>query len=159
MSVVMNDRIKDKEVLLIDHEGKNHGKVTTEFALGFAYDQDLDLVLVGDGVCKVMDYSKVQYEQKKKARANKKDTSVKWKEIQLSVTIGDHDLEVKAKQAIRLMEKGNKIKVVLPLKGRMITHKELGIRVINRFKDVVGDVVIEKDVFFEGNKVVIHISK
>lgn len=159
MNVVMNESIKEKNVLLIDHEGKNHGKVGVDFALDLAYENDMDLVLVGDGVCKIMDYAKVKYEQKKKARENKKESVVKWKEIQLSVTIGDHDLGVKANQAKRLMDKGNKIKVVLPLKGRMITHKELGTRVIDRFKEILGDVVIEKDVFFEGNKVVIHISK
>ena len=159
MKVVMNEAIVEREVLLIDHEGKNHGKVAIDFALDLAYENDMDLVLVGDGVCKVMDYAKVKYEAKKKSRENKKDTVVKWKEIQLSATIGDHDLKVKANQAIRLMDKGNKVKVVLPLKGRMITHKEIGIRMIDRFKEVIGDVAVEKDVFFEGNKVVIHISK
>lgn len=161
MALALNENITEEKVLLIDEKGEKVGVIPKPEAQKRADSVGLDLVKVSDGedfaVCKIMDYKKYVYEQKKKHRG--KDTKVKWKEIMLNMNIGDHDLQVKAKNASKMIQKGNKVKVVLTMKGREISHAELGKKVLYKFMSYCGeDVKVEKEAFQEGNKLVMHLS-
>lgn len=107
-------------------------------ALDYAYDLGLDLVCVAPSakppVCKVMDYKKYLFELSKKKRlAKKNQVVVQIKEIRLRPTIDVGDYNTKVKNARKFLEKGNKVKVSVSFRGRMITHKELGVKLLQKF--------------------------
>jgi translation initiation factor IF-3 len=115
-----------------------------------AEDEGLDLVLISPGaeppVCKIIDYGKFKFEQAKRLKEQKKAQKVvDIKEIQLSVTIDKHDVEVKAKHAIKFLDDGDKVKVSIRLRGRQQARPEMGVGVMNSFYEIVKDsAVIEK---------------
>lgn len=136
-NVIMNERIRVKEVRLIAEDGENIGVVLTSEALNRAYDNDLDLVLMSPDakppVAKIIDYGKYKFElQKKKRESSQKQKKIVLKEVRLSPTIDGHDFEVKMKQATKFLSQGNKVQFSLRFRGRMITHNEIGMKVINR---------------------------
>lgn len=113
-------------------------------ALDLASEKDLDLVVVAPDakvmVAKMMDYSKYRYEQQKRSREMKKNqTTVDLKEIRLSPTIGEHDFLTKLNQAKKFLTKGDKVKISIRFRGRMITHSELGGQVVARFIEELSD--------------------
>ena len=106
---------------------------------------NLDLVLVAPNakppVGRIMDYGKFNFEQQKKdkeARKNQKVISIK--EVRLSPTIDEHDFNTKLRNAIKFLEKGDKVKASIRFKGRAITHKEIGQRVLDRFSEACTEV-------------------
>ena len=113
--------------------------------MSIASERELDLVVVSGEtakplVCKLMDYSKYRYEQQRKLREMKKNQKVvELKEIRLSPTIDKHDFETKLRHAIRFLEHGDKVKISIRFYGRMITHRDVGEEVIQKFIDAVGD--------------------
>jgi len=132
------------ELLVIDDEGNKLGILPKRKALELAYQKELDLVVVSPEsrpmVAKFMDYSKHKYELQRKLREIKKNqVIVDIKEIRLSPTIDKHDFDTKLKHAQKFLEKGNKVKVTIRLFGRMITHSDVGMNVINRFIEQIGD--------------------
>ncbi len=142
----INQQIKAKEVRLIalPEEYKDGIYPITE-ALRIANLIGLDLIEVSSNtnpiVCKIMDFSKFQYEQKKKAKENKKNQkNSQLKEMSLSPDIGDHDLETKARKSKEFLEKGDKVKVTLLFKGRKIIFKERGELVMLKFADILKEV-------------------
>lgn len=149
-------------ITLITEDGMKFEGLSFDDALTKAENADLDLVLVGSGdvpVCKLMDYSKVQYEKKRNARKSEKTTTVtKWKEVKLSIKIAEHDLNVKANALKKFVSKGYKVRVIVQMRGREQSHPELGKSVLNKFVEMCGEVTVEKAMFREGNKWVIHIG-
>ncbi|MCQ2770270.1 MAG: translation initiation factor IF-3 [Clostridia bacterium] len=137
----INEDIKAPEVRLIGAEGEQVGIVKIEEALKQANDAGYDLVMIAaqaqPPVCKIMDYGKFCFEQEKREKeAKKKQQVIEIKEIQLTCNIGDHDFETKAKHAIRFLQDGNKVKVVLKFKARReMFHTELGLEVVGRFQE------------------------
>lgn len=134
---ILNNKIRSSDVRLIDDQGVNKGTVPTKDALEMAQKVELDLVLISPQasppVAKIMDYGKYKFELQKKKKENKsKQHKVSTKEVRLSPTIDQHDFEVKIRQAIKFLEKGDKVQFVLRFRGRMITHKELGYDVISK---------------------------
>ncbi len=132
-------------MLVIGNDGTKHGVLSKNEAQKLADDLNLDLVLISPDakppVAKILDYSKHRFEQQKKAKEIKKNQKVTViKEVQLSPTIDKHDFETKANNAKKYLEKGNKVKVTLRFKGRMIVHKDLGQKVIIEFADYLKDV-------------------
>ena len=126
------------EVRLIGSNGEQHGIVYLQSALSMAQDAGLDLVLMSSSsnpyVCKIMDYGKYKFDAIKKEKELKKNQKVvELKEIQLSMTIDTHDLEVKAKHAKRFLTEGNKVKVVLRMKGRQQAYAKNAVEVVNNF--------------------------
>lgn len=94
-------------------------------------------------VAKMMDYSKYRYDQQRRAREMKKNQqTVDLKEIRLSPTIGDHDFNTKLGHAKKFIAKGDKVKITLRFRGRMITHSQLGGQVVNKFIEELGDLVV-----------------
>lgn len=134
----VNDQIRCKEMLVITEKGEKLGVLPRAKALAAAEGRDLDLVLVSPDsnppVAKIMDYSRFRFEQQKKLKEMRKNQKVVVvQEIQLSPTIEKHDFETKARKAETILEKGNKVKISLRFKGRMIVHQEIGKEVIERF--------------------------
>ena len=115
-----------------------------------AEEQNLDLVLISPNaeppVCKIMNYGKFKFEQAKKLKEQRKaQKTVEIKEVQLSMTIEKHDIDVKAKHAQRFLSGGDKVKVSIRMKGRQQARPEMGIEVMNAFYEIVKDFgVIEK---------------
>ncbi|SFC56834.1 bacterial translation initiation factor 3 (bIF-3) [Bacillus sp. OV322] len=136
--MMVNEGIRARELRLIDQNGEQLGIKTKFEALDIAARANLDLVLVAANakppVARIMDYGKFRFEQQKKdkeARKNQKVISLK--EVRLSPTIDEHDFNTKLRNAIKFLEKGDKVKASIRFKGRAITHKEIGQRVLDRF--------------------------
>lgn len=130
---------------MIGQNGDQAGIKTRQEALEIAAKANLDLVLVAANakppVCRIMDYGKFRFEQQKKdkeARKNQKIISLK--EVRLSPTIDEHDFNTKLRNAIKFLEKGDKVKASIRFKGRAITHKEIGQRVLDRFSEACAEV-------------------
>ena len=153
----INNFIRCGQMLVIGPKGEQLGVKTKSDALTLAEYAGFDLVLINESsnppVCKLMDYKKFKYEKKKKQKENDKkqrETSFEIKEYRLSVTIDKHDFETKMKNALKHLEKGNKIKASIRFKGRQLAHTELGEEVLNRFAEGLKDVAdIESKPKFE----------
>ncbi len=105
-----------------------------------AYDKGLDLVLMSaqsnPPVCKIMDYGKYRFDREKREKeAKKKQQTVELKEIQLSPRIDTHDFETKARHAVRFLESGNKVRVVMRFRGREMSHMAIGREIIDKFAE------------------------
>lgn len=140
----VNEKIRAREVRLIDSNGDQLGVKTRQEALEIAQTRELDLVLVAPGakppVCRIMDFGKYRYEQQKKDKeARKKQKVINVKEVRFTPGIGDHDFETKLKNARKFLEKGDKVKASVRFRGRAITHKDLGREVLDRMAGEVKD--------------------
>lgn len=125
----VNHRIRVPEVRVVLEDGSMLGVMATQDALRQAQERGLDLVEVNPKsnppVCKILDFGKYKYEEKKRARdAKRKQSVVEVKEIKLRPKTDDHDLNVKLRAARRFLESGNKVKVTVRFRGREITHPE-----------------------------------
>ena len=154
----INEEIRASEVRLIDENGEMRGIVSIDEALRIAEEADLDLVNISPNavppVCKILDYGKYRYEQQKKEKTAKKNQHVtEIKEIRLSASIEDHDVEVKAKNAIKFLQDGDKVKVSLRFRGRERDYTQLGFDAMDRFAEMVADYgVVEKPAKMEGRR-------
>lgn len=152
----INGEIKAKEVRLVGPEGEALGIFPIKEALNMAYDRDLDLVLMAPTaqppVCRIMDYGKFCFERNKKEKeARKKQQVVEVKEIQLSCRIDTHDFQTKVNHAIKFLNAGNKVRVVVKFKGREMTHLDIGRDVLTKFENAMEGVgQIDKKPMLEG---------
>jgi len=126
----VNHRIRVPEVRVVGIDGANLGVMDTGEALRIAQEAGVDLVEVNPKgnppVCKILDFGKYKYEEKKKQReAKRKQTVVEVKEVKLRPKTDDHDLNVKARHAKKFIEGGNKVKITVRFRGREITHPEI----------------------------------
>lgn len=138
----MNEQIRAREVRLIDEDGTQLGVVPLREALRIAYDKGLDLVEVASQatpiVCRVMDFGRFKYEQAKRDReARRRQHVVDVKEVKLRVNIDDHDFEVKARNALRFLRDGDKVKATIMFRGREVSHASLGRAVLDRLAEYV----------------------
>ena len=136
----VNENIRAKQFLVIGPKGEQLGIKTKEDALVLAEYSGFDLVLINPtsnpAVAKLMDYKKFKYEKKKKQKESEKkqrETNLETKEYRLSVTIDVHDFNTRVNNALKYLEKGNKIKASIRFKGRQLAHTELGEEVLLRF--------------------------
>lgn len=126
----INNQINAKEVRLINENGEMVGVTPTAQAIAMAVEAGLDLVEVSPNaeppVCKIANFGKMKYEmQKKAADAKKKQKVVETKEVKLSINIGKGDYDIKMKQVIKFIDKGDKVKLSIKMKGREMSHLEL----------------------------------
>ncbi|MFY9747739.1 MAG: translation initiation factor IF-3 [Acidobacteriaceae bacterium] len=155
--VRINDRIRAREIRVIDENGEQLGILPPFEALKIARERGLDLVEVSPTavppVCRIQDYGKFLYEKEKSDRAAKKRQKViVVKEVKFSVTIDDHDFETRRNQAIRFLKEGDKVKASLRFKGRQMAHRELGYAIINRLiQDIGENGIVEFMPRMEGN--------
>ena len=137
------------------------GIMSSRDAQRLADEEGLDLVKISPTavppVCKIMDYGKFRFEQAKKEKENRRNQKiVEIKEVQLSMTIDVGDLNVKAKQATKFLEQGNKVKVSIRLRGRQMAHANLGKDVIMNFAERLKEIaVVEKPLNMEGRNLIL----
>ncbi len=139
-----NERIRAREVRVIDENGEQLGVMPPFEALKMARERSLDLVEISPNavppVCKIQDYGKYLYEKDKSERAaRKKQKVITLKEVKFSVTVDEHDYQTKKNQAIRFLGDGDKVKASLRFKGRQMAHRDLGYKIINRLIMDIGE--------------------
>lgn len=142
--MMVNDGIRARELRLIDQNGEQLGVKSKAAALQIAERANLDVVLVAPNakppVARIMDYGKFRFEQQKKDReARKKQKVINIKEVRLSPTIDVNDFNTKLRNARKFLEKGDKVKASIRFKGRAITHKEIGQKVLDRLAEETAD--------------------
>lgn len=153
-----------REVRLIDEEGHQAGIVQTRDALQRAKDAGLDLIEVAPTavppVCRIMDYGKFKFEQAKRDKeASKKSKSTELSLIRVHVNIGDHDYEVKLKNARRFLEGGDKVRIFVVFRRREFTHPEFGRNLLMRFVEDLADISnVEKTVGMEGRQMTLVLA-
>lgn len=148
----INHQIRVPEVRVISAEGKQVGIMKTSEALGLAQEQGLDLVEVSPvaqpPVVKLINFDKYRYQQEKLAQSQKKhQKKVDIKGIRLSMRIGQHDMEVKARQADKFLTAGNKVKIELRLRGRERAVSDVAHKQIEKFSTMIkAPTVVEQPV-------------
>lgn len=156
----INQQIRATEIRLINFDGEMVGVSTVADALQKAQAASLDLVEIVPNakppVCKIMDYGKYKYEAQKKAHeARKKQKVVVLKEIKIRPNIDANDLDIKIRNAKRFLEEGDKVKFSMRFRGREISHKEIGLKVIEEVKaTLAGYSRMEQEPRFEGMQVI-----
>ncbi|MGY3729513.1 translation initiation factor IF-3 [Lactococcus termiticola] len=160
---MMNGQIRSREVRLIGADGEQLGVTPTAEALNQAEELDMDLVLISNQeppVAKIMDYTKFMFEQKKKQKeAKKKQAVVSVKEVRLSPVIDQNDFDTKLRQAIKFLEKGDKVKVSIRFKGRMITHQDVGRQVMDKFAKATEEVAtVEQRAKMDGRQMFLQLA-
>ena len=160
-----NGQIRAKEVQLISETGEKLGIVPLAKALDLATEKKLDLVLVSPNsqvpVCKIMNYGKYKFEQAKKEKeAKKKQKTVEVKEVKVRYKIDTHDYEVRIKSVRKFIAQGNKVKIVVMLRGREMQHSNLAFDLANRFLTDLADdpVQLEKKPQLEGRNVTLYLA-
>ena len=161
---LLNERIRDREVRLIDEDGSQLGIVPTREALSTAKEKGLDLFLVqpdaSPPVARILDYGRHKFEQEKKTRESKRKTHVQdVKEIKMRYKIEDHDYQVKLKHTQKFLNDGDKVKVLIVLRGREMQHKDMAMRLMNKFAEEVKDLAImDREPKMEGKSVLMILS-
>ena len=162
--LMINEEIRDREVRVVDQNGEQLGVMPTRQALELAEEKQLDLVKIAPQarppVCKLMDYGKYRFEQSKREREIRKNQKViTIKEVRLSATIEDHDIDVKFKNAVKFLHDGDKVKVTIRFRGRQITHSEIGMDVMKDFAERIKEYgVVERRPLIEGRNMTMIIA-
>jgi translation initiation factor IF-3 len=140
----INEKIRAREIRVIDENGEQLGILPPFEALKTARERGLDLVEVSPNavppVCRIQDYGRFLSEKEKSDRAAKKKQKViVVKEVKFSVTVDEHDYQTKKNQAVRFLVDGDKVKASLRFRGRQMAHRELGYAIINRLIQDIGE--------------------
>ena len=152
----LNEEIRDKEIRLIGADGAQLGIVSAAQANQLAEEQGMDLVKISPNavppVCKIMDYSKFCYDQKKREKDAKKNQKVvEIKEIRMSPSIDTNDLNTKIKAAQKFLADGNRVKVSIRFRGREMAHTNIGEKILVDFAAACSEVAsMEKNPKLEG---------
>ncbi|HSQ19468.1 MAG TPA: translation initiation factor IF-3 [Blastocatellia bacterium] len=163
-SVRVNERIRVREVRVIDEDGAQIGVMTPQQAIEIARGKGLDLVEIAPQaqppVCRIINFGKYQYEQKKKQKeAKAKQTFITVKEIKFRPGTDEHDYEFKKNNAIRILHDGDKVKATVHFRGREITHKELGFSLLQRLEQDLAEAgIVEVRPKLEGMNMFIMLS-
>ena len=154
----INERIRVPQVRVIAEDGEQLGIMNTREAVQLARGKGLDLVEVAPNadppVCRIIDYGKFTYEQKKKAsEAKKKQVVITVKEVKFRPGTDEHDYRFKMRHARQWLEDGDKVKATIFFRGREITHRELGAELLARLEQDLADVgEVEQRPRMEGNQ-------
>ena len=161
---MINEQIRDKEVRLIGENGEQLGIMSAREAMRLAEEAELDLVKIAPTakppVCKIIDYGKYRYEMARKEKeARKNQKVVEIKEVRLSMTIDVNDINIKAKNAVKFLKEGNKVKVSLRMRGRQTSFASHGVEVMNNFfESLGGTAVMEKKPATEGRSIIMILA-
>lgn len=156
--VRVNERIRVREVRVIDETGEQLGIMTPQQALAIARQKSLDLVEVSatavPPVCRIMDYGRFQYlEQKRQRQAKKNQKVIEIKEIKFRPKVDEHDYQFKKRNIERFLGDGDKVKAVVFFRGREIAHPEIGRRILERLLQELNEVAIAETLpKLEGNQ-------
>lgn len=154
----MNERIRVREIRLIDEDGQQVGIMSPEDALKMAREKDLDLVEIvataRPPVCRIMNFGKYLYQRNKRAHeAKKHQKTIHVKEVKFRVKIDEHDYQFKKNHIVRFLQEGNKVKATIMFRGRERSHGELGDKILNRLIGELTDLAtVEMRSRMEGNQ-------
>lgn len=161
----INEDIRVPEVRLVGLEDESLNRVfATEEALAMAEKLELDLVeIAGQAVppvCRIVEYSKFLYEQKKREKAVKAKQAVSlMKEIRFGPNTDDHDFEFKSKHALNFLKEGHKVKTYVQFRGRNIVYKERGVEMLSRFAQSLDEVgKVEQEPLMEGRRMIMILA-
>jgi translation initiation factor IF-3 len=140
----INEKIRAREIRVIDENGEQLGILAPFEALKLAKERGLDLVEVSANavppVCRIQDYGRFLYEKEKSERAaKKKQKIITVKEVKFSVTVDEHDYQTKKNKAVKFLADGDKVKASLRFRGRQMAHRDLGYNIINKLIQDIGD--------------------
>ena len=161
----VNHQIRIKEVRVIDDEGEMLGVMETQAAMALATERGLDLVeMAADQrppVCRIMDFGKFKYEQKKKDQASKKKQhQTQVKQMRVRPKIAEHDVQTKVRRARQFLEQGDKVEVVCLLRGREMMHTENARAVCKNVFELLKDIAkIERPPRMEGRRMIMLLTK
>src|SRR3954451_3226511 len=141
----MNDRIRAREVRLVDPDGKQLGIKPLPEALHIARQLDLDLVEVAPEaqppVCRIMDFGKFKFDTAQRAKESRRKTSsTSIKEMKYRPKIGVGDFDTKTRQVSKFLGEGHKVKITIMFRGQELSHQELGLKILNRVADTVHEI-------------------
>ncbi len=163
-TVKRNEQIHSSEIRLIDNDGSQVGIITIEEAIELAKSKGMDVVEVSPNasppVCRVMDFGKFVFEQKKKNQgAKKKQKIIHVKEIKFRPLIEESDYNVKLGKIFKFLKQGDKVKISLRYRGRELRHAELGENLLKRVCDNIANVAtIEQEVQREGRQLIMIVA-
>ena len=161
----VNHQIRIREVRVIDDEGEQLGVMETAAAIALADERGLDLVeMAADQrppVCRIMDFGKFKYEQKKKEQASKKKQhQIQVKQMRVRPKIAEHDVQTKVRRAREFLDHGDKVEVVCLLRGREMMHTENARTVCDHVFDLLKDIAkIERPPRMEGRRMIMLLTK
>lgn len=160
----INSAIRDPEVRVIGANGDQLGIMSSREANELADKEGLDLVKISPNavppVCRIMDYGKYLFDKTKREKEQRKNQKiVELKEVQLSMTIEQHDIDIKAKNAVKFLNNGDKVKVSIRMSGRQQAYFERGIETENKFAESLEEIaVIEKPAKVEGRNIIMILA-
>ena len=160
----INEEIREKEIRVIGPDGAALGIMSSKEALQIAQRENLDLVNISPKavppVCKIMDYSKFCFDQKKREKEAKKNQRVvEVKEIRMSPSIDTNDLNTKIKAAQKFLQDGNRVKVSVRFRGREMAHTNIGEQLLRDFAAKCADIAnLDKQPKLEGRNMSMFLS-
>jgi len=160
----LNDKIRAREVRLVDPDGNQLGIKILPDALAIARQMDLDLVevapLADPPVCRIMDYGKFKFDEAQRAKeSRRKATNVGIKEMKYRPKIGPGDFDTKTRQVARFLSEGHKVKITIMFRGLEVFHPELGKRILDRIAEHVdGSAKIESEARLDGRNMVMVLA-
>ncbi len=161
----MNERIRAREVRLIDENGEMIGVMPPMRALDIARERNLDLVEISPNalppVCKLMDYGRYKYEQaKKENEARKHQKTITLKDIRIRPRTDEHDIDVKTRKIQEFLAEGDKVRVSVQFRGAELRHPEIGRRLLDEIAEVLkGSAIIERPPIMEGKMMSMIVSR
>jgi translation initiation factor IF-3 len=161
---MLNEQINDKEIRVVGPDGEQLGIMSAKEGLALAIQKNLDLVKIAPKaqppVCKIMDYGKYRFETAKREKEAKKNQNViNIKEIRLSPTTDEHDLNTKANQARKFLEKKDKVKVTVRFRGREVAYAKAGEIMLSKFAEAVEEFgTVDKQPKLEGKNMSMFIT-
>ena len=162
--LMINERIRDREVRLVSESGEQLGIMSSREALKLAREADLDLVKIAPNakppVCKIIDYGKYRYElARKEKEAKKKQKTIEIKEVSLSPNIDTNDLNTKVGAARKFITKGDKVKVTLRFRGREMAHMNSSKYILDEFAESLSDIAtVDKAPKVEGRSMTMFLT-
>ena len=143
----LNEAIRAPEMRVLDEHGNQLGILTRQEALQAARDAELDLVEISPDarppVVKIVDWGKFNYQRTKQLQKNKRSTKVsELKQIKYGIKIGDHDIEIKGRKITEFLAEGHKVRLTVVFRGRELSHKELGYKLLEKIMSKLGEGVV-----------------
>lgn len=161
---LLNEQINITAVRVVGDDGTQHGIMSSKEAQNLATSKNVDLVLIvpdsNPPVCKIIDWGKHQFAQKKRAKESKnKQTTIDVKEIQLRPAIDPHDLETKLNRVRKFLAKGKHVRFSMRFRGRENSHTEIGMNLMKDVLKTLGDgVIVEKPPVLSGNTIIMIVT-
>ena len=161
----VNERVRAREVRLIDENGESIGVMSSQRALDIARDRNLDLVEVSPNanppVCRLMDYGRFKYEQaKKENEARKNQKTITLKDIRLSPRTDEHDIDVKTRKILEFLAEGDRVRVSVKFRGAEMRHPDIGRKLLDGIAEVLKGIgVVERSPVMEGKMMSMIVSR